>query len=71
MGDILVEPDARSIEDEKFDQIYPARIRELSEYIGRLSVSRRRRPHSWSRRPGHVCWMWAVDQPSFALSARH
>jgi SAM-dependent methyltransferase len=30
MGDILVEPDARSIEDEKFDQIYPARIRGLS-----------------------------------------
>ena len=30
MGDNLVEPDVRSIEDEKFDQIYPARIRELS-----------------------------------------
>ena len=30
MQDELVEADARSIEDEKFDQIYPPRIRELS-----------------------------------------
>ena len=30
MADELVEADARSIEDEKFDQIYPPRIRELS-----------------------------------------
>ena len=30
MDDDLVEPDSRSTEDEKFDQIYPPRIRELS-----------------------------------------
>jgi hypothetical protein len=30
MGDNLLEPNTRSIEDEKFDQIFPARIRELS-----------------------------------------
>ena len=31
MENDLVEPETRSVEDEKFDQVYPPRIRELSE----------------------------------------